>query len=171
MARTTQGEQPLHHDSRGWLGRGLARVLGKGRGIDSGKGRDDQSAPGRREVVIQELVQRASSGVCPEKAADRARAILAGMGVAVLVGCAGAQLSKLPDTRYTAEAECILGVLANELSDRQDLIDQVVFNQITLYEALQKAGKDPSTVFTVYEALEQCAPVVAPPPAAGDKVL
>lgn len=94
------------------------------------------------------------------------------MGIAVLVGCGGAiQLPNLPDTRYTAEAKCVLGVLANELADRQDLIDQVVLNQTTLYAALQKAGKDPSTVFAVYEAIEQCMPVVAPPPAAGDKIL
>lgn len=65
----------------------------------------------------------------------------------------------------------MIGVLTTELAGHQDLIDQVVLNQTTLYEALQKAGKDPSLVFAVYEALGHCMPVIAPPPGPGNKVL
>ena len=51
------------------------------------------------------------------------------------------------------------------------MVDSVILGDLTLYEALQRAGKDPSTVFLVNEALEVCVPLQAPPPAPGNKIL
>lgn len=168
MARATQGKQSLCVDSGGWLGRSLARVFRKGRGPDGSKGRDDSGASGGNQERLKELTRAAADGICPDKAADAARSILAGLGVIALVGCAAP--SSLPAANYTAEARCVIATLIQALGD-SELVDQVIANQITLYEAMTKAGKDPSTVFVVYEALDSCSPVHAPPPAPGGKVL
>ena len=135
--------------ARGWLGRGLARVFGKGRCPAGGKGRDDSDSDRDREIVIQGLTQTAARNVCPDKAADKARSILAGMGIAVLLGCAGSA----PPPRYTAQAKCVIEVLVRELG-QSELVDRVILEQTTLHQALEELRQDPTRVFLIYEAME-----------------
>lgn len=92
------GQRAVGNRSGGWMRRALARIAGKQRGQDQGSPGDRKGSPAR------EAVRRARDSVCPERAAEIARAKLAALGIAVLVGCSGVQ-SVAPLSRLECYAQ------------------------------------------------------------------
>ncbi len=112
--------------------------------------------------------------MCPEKAAAEARSILAGMGIALLVGCHALN----PRQQAIVDLyQCRVHALApyvGDVFDAAELVRDVTKGDTDLVKVLAGLGWATEDIMKASAELSACEPqpaVVAPPPAYGNKLL